>query len=77
MKKIWKNIKGNAPPIIAILLVITLLVCAVHYSQKEYDNHSAYCEKGDGICPVCGAKLVKGVYGAYAPTFIWYCPDCP
>ena len=30
-----------------------------------------------GSCPECGAKLIKGVYGAYAPNACWYCPNCP
>lgn len=77
MKKIWGNIKKNAPPIIAILLIIILLVVICVVSEGEAKTHSAFGDKGTGYCPVCGAKLVKGVWGAYSPHFIWYCPDCP
>lgn len=76
MKFIYK-VYDCLPVVVAILLIVALFVGAVYCSHREYENHSAYSEKGDGICPVCGAELVKGVYGAYAPTFIWYCPNCP
>lgn len=65
--------------LILVILVCVGLIVAIGFAAKNdaEENHSAYYEKGDGICPVCGAELVKGVYGAYTPNFIWYCPDCP
>lgn len=64
---------------ILVILVCIALTFAIGFAARNdaEENHSAYYEKGDGICPVCGAELVKGVYGSYAPNFIWYCPDCP
>ena len=68
---------GDTLKIIAVLiLIIALAVCVVSCGMKDAEvNHSAFTEPG--ICPNCGAKLVKGVYGYYTPNFIWYCPDCP
>ena len=63
--------------LILIILVCVGLIVAIGFAAKNDDNHSAYYEKGDGVCPVCGAELVKGVYGAYTPNFVWYCPECP
>ena len=63
--------------IIAVLIVIIALAfCIVFCGMKDAEeNHSCFTEPG--ICPNCGAKLVKGVYGQYTPQFVWYCPDCP
>ena len=65
--------------LIFIILVCVGLIVAIGFMAKNdaENNHSAYYEKGDGVCPVCGAELVKDVYGAYTPNFIWYCPECP
>ena len=65
-----------------IILIIIILLCfvivfgLVSCGMKDAEkNHSCFTKPG--ICPNCGAKLVKGVYGQYGPNFVWYCPDCP
>ena len=61
---------------LAILVCVCIIATVLALGAKEAEvNHSAFREPG--ICPNCGAKLVKGVYGEVAPIFIWYCPDCP
>ena len=77
MKNFFNFIKENYPIIIAIALIAALIVGACIASLNETKTHSAFGEKGTGYCPVCGEKLVKGVWGAYTPHFIWYCPNCP
>ena len=58
--------------LVCVGLVFALLACGLKSAEK---NHSAFSEPG--VCPNCGEKLVKGVYGQYTPNFIWYCPNCP
>ncbi len=63
-----------------IIIIVCMALTIGLFTLSKYDaeeNHSAHYEKGDGYCPNCGAKLVKGVYGAYTPHFVWYCPECP
>ena len=62
--------------------ILILLVCVglifilqTHILKSVEENPSVSFEPG--ICPNCGEKLVKGVYGQNSPHFIWYCPDCP
>lgn len=62
---------------IIIIILIGLLIGMFYFAGKETNEHAGYFEKGDGYCPNCGTKLVKGVYGAYSPHFVWYCPECP
>ena len=77
MKKFFCFVKENYPIIIAIVLIVACVITVWVGSAKEAVTYSAMSEKGTGYCPVCGEKLVKGVWGAYTPHFIWYCPNCP
>ena len=60
--------------LIVVLVIILLLGLAFGLNRCSALNQSFYFEPGN--CPECGAKLVKGVYGAYAPNACWYCPNC-
>jgi hypothetical protein len=63
--------------IFVVMLVCMCIIFATLIAGSQYAKvkHSAFDEPG--VCPTCGAKLVKGVYGESTPHFIWYCPDCP
>lgn len=60
--------------IVSILLFIILIGILFIISNKSIENQGLYQESG--ICPNCGSKLVKGIYGCYRPQIIWYCPEC-
>lgn len=67
--KTWESI------LIILVCVGLIFALCVGGSKSAEKNHSAFSKPG--ICPNCGEKLVKGVYGQYTPAFIWYCPNCP
>ena len=61
--------------LIVIFIIILLLGLALGINSCSAEMCGFYFEPGN--CPECGTKLVKGVYGAYAPNVCWYCPNCP
>lgn len=61
--------------LIIIFIVILLLGLAFGLNSCSAKMEGFYFDPGN--CPECGTKLVKGVYGAYAPNVCWYCPNCP
>lgn len=77
MKKFFSFIKETYPIIIAIVLIAAFVIAVWVGYTKETKTYTTMGEKGTGYCPICGEKLVKGVWGAYTPHFIWYCPNCP
>ena len=60
--------------LIVVFVIILLLGLAFVLNSCSALNQKFYFEPGN--CPECGTKLVKGVYGAYAPNACWYCPVC-
>ena len=69
-----ENLKIFLVMLVGVLLIFAILVIGVENVKAER-KHLAFDEPG--VCPNCGTKLVKGVYGESTPHFIWYCPDCP
>lgn len=61
--------------LIVVIVIIVLLGLAFGLNSCSAFNQNFYFKPGS--CPECGTKLVKGVYGAYAPNVCWYCPNCP
>lgn len=60
--------------LIVVFIIILLLGLVLGLNSCSALNQGFYFEPGN--CPECGAKLIKGVYGAYAPNVCWYCPVC-
>ena len=64
--------------IVVFAVFLVAIIATMIFGIKEEPRDSSYSiEKGTGYCAVCGEPLVKGVYGAHSPHFVWYCPKCP
>ena len=59
------------------VVIITILSLGLIFGLHSYSASSQGFYFEPGNCPECGAKLIKGVYGAYGPSICWYCPNCP